>query len=110
MVYVAIDVDMRMYLVSNQKKHLFMEAIKVDLIAESPDKAMLLTCKEAGVPDAKGDVTLPIVSNEPCEPWDEEYPMELAMQDDVINIIVSDLAKTMGIPEDKLNDSEDEKQ
>lgn len=93
MIYAAQDYDGRLYLVSNQKNHHLLESIKVADVFETPDKASELKCITSG------DI-------ESCEPWDEDYPIEDSMKDDLINLIVRELSPTLGIPDDSNNDSD----
>ena len=98
MVYAAIDVDRHLYLVSANKKHMFMELVKVDGVYESPELASELSCS---IVDSNGV---------PCEPWDEEYPLELALQDIVVGQVIKQLAVRIQMPEDNTNDGEDNRE
>ena len=113
MIYAAIDTDRRIYLVSGSKKHTFLEAIKVEGIYEYPEQVVPLECREYNnvykAKDATGKGVAPVTSPIPFEPWDEDYPLEASMQDSIVNIIVKDLVNSMGIPEDKINNSTDDR-
>lgn len=91
--FAAFDFDNRLYLVSASDKHLLMEQIQVGGIFEDVELAGDLDCE----------------SDKTCEVWDRVYPLEVGMIDDVISMVFSDLAKTLQIPEDKINDADDEK-
>lgn len=99
MVYAAIDVDRYLYLVSANKKHMFMEVAKVDGVYESPELASEMRCS-----NNTGDVRSGTAN---CEPWDEEYPLELALQDIVVGQVAKQLAARMQMPEDNTNDGKD---
>jgi|TARA_B110000881_G_scaffold219338_1_gene240939 hypothetical protein len=103
MVYAAVDVDRYLYLVSANKKHMFMEAVRVDGVYESPELAAELKCKDGIFTSASAKVP-------DCEPWDEEYPLELALQDIVLGVVMKGLATRLQLPEDNINDSEDKRQ
>ena len=92
MLYAAIDSDRKIYVVSGQRAHAMMKFVKVKGIYENPDEAFALQCDDAEV----------------CESWDKEYPCELAMQDDIVAIIVNQLAARFGFPEDNTNNAEDD--
>lgn len=92
MIYCAVDYDGRLYFQSNKKNHLFLESIKVTDVYEAPDVAYALECNN----DA-GSV----------EAWDSEYPVEAAMADVIVNMIVQELARTLALPQDDENDAED---
>ena len=49
-------------------------------------------------------------ASQECEPWDEEYPLELALQDIVLGVVMKGLATRLQLPEDNINDSEDKRQ
>ena len=100
MVYAAVDVDRYLYLVSANKKHMFMEAVRVDGVYESPELAAKLKCTSV----------FGNVKTLECEPWDEEYPLELALQDIVLGVVMKGLATRLQLPEDNINDSEDKRQ
>tara|TARA_R110000796_G_scaffold1671_10_gene6881 strand:- start:3035 stop:3730 length:696 start_codon:yes stop_codon:yes gene_type:complete len=97
MVYAAVDVDRYLYLVSASKKHMFMEVVRVDGVYESPELAAQLKCT-----DGENIVQ--------CEPWDEEYPLELALQDIVLGQVMKTLSTRLQLPEDNTNDGEDRRQ
>ena len=100
MVYAAVDVDRYLYLVSANKKHMFMEAVRVDGVYESPELADELKCTSVSGSARSLD----------CEPWDKEYPLELALQDIVLGVVMKGLATRLQLPEDNINDSEDKRQ
>jgi hypothetical protein len=93
--YVAVDVDRRLYFVSKNSKHYLMESIKVDDVFSEVDDAEALICNPTG--------------SENCDVWERDYPATKSMADDIINIIVKELVPTLGIPEDKTNDSQDKR-
>jgi len=89
--YCAIDFDGKLYLISNSQSIMFLKSIKVTDIFESPDEARAYTC---GVDNS-------------IEYWDDEYPVEISMVDVIVQLVVKDLTRSLGIPSDKTNDSED---
>jgi hypothetical protein len=92
MLYCAVDYDNKLLFISLNKKHLFLESIKVTDVWEIPEKANELSCTL----DSSTDY------------WDQEYPLEGSMTDIVIDVIVKDLMRTYNIPEDNVNDATDE--
>ena len=80
-----------------------MEAVRVDGVYESPELAAELKCKDGIFTSASAKVP-------DCEPWDEEYPLELALQDIVLGVVMKGLATRLQLPEDNINDSEDKRQ
>jgi len=105
MVYAAIDVNRYLYLVSANKKHMFMEAVKVDGVYESPELASDMRCIDYNT--GSTSLTESVVI---CEPWDEEYPLELAMQDIVVGQVLKQLSVRLSLPEDNTNDGEDNRE
>tara|TARA_R110002020_G_scaffold100855_1_gene238051 strand:+ start:18327 stop:19004 length:678 start_codon:yes stop_codon:yes gene_type:complete len=93
--YCAVDFDGKLYIISKDNKHKFLKSIKVTDIFEHPDKASELMCNETNMltPDA----------------WDIDYPIEGAMADVVVELIVKDLTRTLQIPGDIHNDAADDR-
>jgi len=88
--YAAFDYDNRLYLVSNQKKHLLQESILVGGTFEDIEGADNL--------NPNVDQTIDI--------WDRQYPLIGGLADTVIEMVVSDLGKSIPVPEDKVNDGD----
>ena len=91
LMYCAVDLSGKLYLISNDDKLKFLKSIKVTDIFESPDVALNLTCKLDSTIDA----------------WDEQYPVESSMADIIVDLVVKDLTRALGIPGDKINDGAD---
>ncbi len=89
--YCAVDFSGKLFLISNDNKHKFLKSIKVTDIFESPDLARDYTCNI--------DSTV--------EAWDSEYPIESSMTDIVVDLIVKELTRSLGIPGDNINDASD---
>jgi hypothetical protein len=94
MIYGAIDYDNKFYLVSASDKLNLMTDIKISDIFENPGEATALGCGE---------------SDDSCEVWERDYPIELSMVDDLIKIVVQDLSRTFNIPDDSTNDADGER-
>jgi len=91
--YCAVDFSGKLYLISKDGKHKFLKSIKVTDIFESPDDARLLTCNLDPTMDA----------------WDDDYPIESAMADVVIDLITKELTRPLSMPVDNKNDSTDDR-
>lgn len=91
--YCAVDFDLKLYIISKDDKHRFLKSIKVTDIFEEPDKALLLTCNYDNTKEA----------------WDNEYPIESAMADVAVDLVVKELTRSLGIPSDRINDATDER-
>jgi len=91
--YAAIDMNGRLILFSNDNKVKFLKSLKITDIFEYPEVAFSLECDNT--------------QSGTMEPWDMDYPVEAAMIDTIVEMIVQDLVKTLQIPEDKLNDATD---
>jgi len=89
--YCSIDFNGKLFLISKDNKHRFLKQIKVTDVFESPDVARELVC---GVDSTK-------------EAWDVDYPIESAMADTVVDLVVKDMIRAMAIPVDKDNDAAD---
>jgi len=135
MLYAALDVDSHLYFTSGSTKHMLMEAIKVEGVYQYPSVALELQCREKAEFDALvngvntetgGQETyykatdtdindtlslsdqLPWAVPAPVEPWDVNYPLEAAMQDDLIKMVMAKLSIRFQIAEDKTNNANDD--
>jgi len=136
MLYAAIDVDSHLYFTSGSNKHMMMEAIKVEGVYQYPAVALDMQCREKSEWDAlKGGVNvdtggqdytgpmvtvseegtsqtlpdqLPWAIPSPAEPWDVDYPLEAAMQDQLISMVMQKLSVRFSIGEDKFNNANDD--
>ena len=91
--YCAVDFSGKLYVISKDSKIRFLKSIKVTDIFESPDEAISLQCS----------------SNASIENWDNQYPIESAMADVAIDLVVKELTRSLGIPGDNLNDASDDR-
>jgi hypothetical protein len=89
--YCAVDFDRKLYLISNSQSLMFLKSIKVTGIFEDPEEARKSVCNV--------DTSI--------EADDDEYPIEIAMLDVIIQLIVKDLTRSLTVPSDHKNDSED---
>jgi hypothetical protein len=88
--YCAVDMSGKLVLLSANNKLNFLKSIRVTDVFEQPDIAYPLQCNYEGVDE-----------------WDVDYPIESAMSDIVVDLIVKDLTRSIQIPSDKINDAED---
>ncbi len=134
MLYAALDVDSHLYFTSASNKHMMMEAIKVEGVYEYPSIALEYQCREksefnnlvggvnvetggqerlaqtsTSAPDYSSGLSdsLPWQVPAPEEPWDVDYPLEAAMQDDLIKMVIAKLSVRFQVAEDKINDATD---
>ena len=135
LLYAALDVDSHLYFTSGSSKHMLMEAIKVEGVYQYPSNALELQCREraefdnlvngvntdTGGQDYKVDTAAPSIESEsniveglpwkvpaPVEPWDVDYPLEAAMQDQLVVMILQQLISRGQMPEDNTNNAEDD--
>lgn len=137
MLYAAIDVDSHLYFTSGSNKHMMMEAIKVEGVYQYPAVALDMQCREKSEWDAlEGGVNvdtggqgyagkgvdipteegtsatlpnqLPWAIPSPTEPWDVDYPLEAAMQDQLISMVMQKLSVRFSIGEDRFNNANDD--
>ena len=90
--YCAVDFDGKLYIISKDDKYRFLKSIKVTDIFEHPDTAYELTCNNSG-----------------DDAWDVDYPIEGAMADMVVELIIKDLTRTLQIPGDIHNNAADDR-
>jgi hypothetical protein len=91
--YCAVDFSGKLLIISKDDKHKFLKTIRVTDIFEDPDTASTLTCDYDPAKDS----------------WDIEYPIEAAMADVAIDLVVKELTRSLGIPGDNTNDATDER-
>jgi hypothetical protein len=96
--YAAVDYDGKLVLISADNKLRFLTSIKVTDVFESPDNVHDIMCSNTSENTKTGTIV----------PWDEEYPVESAMADVLINMIVQELLRTKQIPGDDINNATDE--
>lgn len=92
--YCAVDFNNNLVIISNDNKHRFLKYIQVTDVFEAPDDARELSC----------DI------NSTIEPWDDQYPVEAAMVEPIVQEILKDLVNTLRIPGDKINDATDDRE
>lgn len=90
LVFAAFDYDNKVYLVSNQKKHMLMETLYIGGIFEDPEAARKL--------GANYDSSI--------DEFDVEYPLSLELSDLAVELVARDLVSSLAIKEDKTNDGE----
>jgi|TARA_R110002051_G_scaffold309599_1_gene382304 hypothetical protein len=91
LIYCAVDFSGSLYLISKDNKLRFLKSIKVTDIFESPDDASSMQC----------------TIDDNNEVWDNHYPIESAMADVAIDMVVKELTRTLSIPGDNVNDASD---
>jgi hypothetical protein len=90
-IYIAIEADSYLYVYSGNIQHKFLEFAKVTGVFENPEKASELNCEDDGS----------------CEYFDTKYSVEPHMVHDIVNMIVKELAPSIQIPDDKLNNADE---
>lgn len=88
--YIALDGDNKLYIKSSNPQHLNLEKIKLIGVFSSPEEADAMLCTPVG---------------EECDYFEKEYPMEGYLIKDLVNMIIQDIAPTLIIPKDNVNDS-----
>lgn len=91
--YAAVDYDGKLVIISGDNKIKFLQQVKVTDVYEAPELAFDYECSVS----ANVDV------------WDLEYPIEVAMIDTIINMVVQDLSRTLQLPTDEQNNATDDR-
>lgn len=91
--YAAVDYDGKLVIISGDNKIKFLQQVKVTDVYEAPELAFAYECSVS----ANVDV------------WDVEYPVEVAMIDTIINMVVQDLSRTLQLPTDEQNNATDDR-
>lgn len=92
-IYVALDADNKLYFNSANPQHIELNKIKVVGVFSNPEEADNLSCTDSG--------------NEECDFMDKEYPIEGYVVSDVVNMIMKELAPSLELPNDNLNNSDE---
>lgn len=89
--YIALDADNKLYLKSSNSQHMNLSSIKVIGVFSNPRIANELDCNKE--------------SN--CEYEDTNYPIESYLVKEIVDLIVRELAPSLNIPEDNINNSDE---
>lgn len=93
-IYVALDADNKLYFTSANPQHLNLKKIQVIGVFSDPEEAINSSCTSDS-------------DNSNCDILDKEYPVENYMIHDIVNSIVKELAPTLQIPNDKVNNADE---
>lgn len=91
-IYAAIGSDNYLYLKSNNAQFLHLESLQMTAIFDDVDEALELECN----------------SSDTCDPWDKEYPLEVGLIPQLIELVVKELSGAIYKPEDSVNNAEDD--
>ena len=92
--YCAEDLSGRLLIISNSDKYKFLKSIKVTDVFAKPDEALKLSCNyDSSIDDV----------------WKQPYACEMGMTDNIVNLVVKDLLRTVQIPSDNKNDALDDR-
>ena len=91
-IYATLDPDGRVYLNSSNPQFIYLENITLTGIFENAEEALELECD-------KGDG---------CDILDRNFPLEDALIQPLIELIVKELSPSIAAPEDKENDADDD--
>ena len=90
-IYVALDADNYLYFKSDNPLHFNLKQVKVVGVFADTEGASKLNC----------------TATEECDIFKEEYLIEDYLLTDLINMVVKELAPTLNIPNDKVNNSDE---
>ena len=91
-IFVGLDSDSNIYFHSNNVQHKFLEQVKLIAVFEDPEEADEASCNS---------------SEDDCDYYEKEYSVEPQMVHDIVNLIVKDLAPSVKLPDDKLNNADE---
>lgn len=95
-IYVTVTPDRRIMVININNSHLFLEDIKLKIIASDPEEADKLSCNSS------------LTGDEQCDFYDKPFPCEASLIDTIKAEIVNDLTIKYRVPVDKLNNAEDD--
>jgi hypothetical protein len=91
-IYIAIDPNNYLILLSNSGNHELLKEIKLFIVAENPEEADAFNCNS---------------TDETCDFYDKQYPIELSMINDIKREMLNELLIKYRLPVDTINDAED---
>lgn len=95
-VYGTISSDNHLYLKSNNPQMYHLKKAKLNGIFENSVEAADLSCEDS--------------ENKPCDVMDREFPIEAALVQPLIQLVVSDLGNKILMPADDVNNASDDLQ
>lgn len=93
-IYVTVTPDRRIMVVNLNDSHLFLEEIKLKILASDPEEADKLSCPSTG--------------DEQCDFYDKPFPCESSLIDTIKAEVTNDLTIKFRVPIDKVNNAEDD--
>lgn len=88
--YITVDPDSYLIIYNTDDRHLLMEDIRIEGVFEDPEEAYTMSCEDNAI-----------------DFWDTPYPLESALIDPLKNQIVQELTIKYKLPEDEINNGED---
>lgn len=92
--YVCVDEEGYLLMYNTLDSHIFVEDLKVKLIASDPEQADKLSCDDS--------------EDSNCDFYDKKYPIDPFIIDTVLNEITEELTLKFRVPVDTLNNAEDD--
>lgn len=92
-IYVTITPDRKVMVIKLDNTHVFIEDIKLKILASDPEAADELSCSTR--------------EGEPCDFYDKPFPCESSLIDIIKTQVTNDLTIKYRLPVDKVNDAED---
>lgn len=89
-IYAAMDADNKLYS-KTAEGPIFLEKVKVTGVFANPEEAYIMNCE----------------NTETCDFYDSEYPIEPYIVTDLVNMITKELAVSLQVPEDRINNADE---
>lgn len=94
-IYISKDVDDKLIILSRSNLHVFLEEVKIEIIAEDPEEADKLSC------------SISSTENE-CDFYDKKYPIPESLVKAIVSETVNELLIKYRLVQDGLNNSSDD--
>lgn len=94
-IYVSKDVDDKLILLSKSNSHVFIDEIKVKIIASNPEEADKLTCSTSS-------------SENTCDFYDKKYPVPESLVKAIVSETVNELLIKLRLSQDTINNANDD--
>lgn len=107
-VFGTIGIDNKLYLKSNSDITSYTTAF-ITSIFENPDKAYEQSgCTYKYTKDGQTKIKTCPEGDGICDPWDREFPIEEALQSQLVNLVLRDILGAAYRPKDSVNNSTDD--
>jgi hypothetical protein len=93
-IYVSKDIDNKLIVISLSNSHIFLEDVKIEIIAEDPEEADKFSCLKTGDTE--------------CDFYDKKYPIPESLVATMVNETLNELLIKYRLSQDTVNNGSDD--